>query len=280
MNRTLLTAAVFALAFSSLSCASSKPASDEGAAPTGGAGVTAETLKIDEQDQTINALKAVVSVRLKNDSAAAVNVTGASYEVVIGGKVVGTGRASVSASVPASGEATVGVAAPVTYAQGDEEIAALVQRKEPVEYAVRGTLDVGGAQVEFAKAGAVRAPRMPTLKLGSLDVTTAPSVGVAISAVVDLENPNTFPLVLQSATWKLTLAGKPAGQGVFDRTAPKAASHTSYPIEVVIPPEDVKARKELQGSAVSYALEAEIDLGAAKVKLESAAETKLLRAGD
>ncbi|HEY3451032.1 MAG TPA: LEA type 2 family protein [Myxococcales bacterium] len=278
MNRTLLTAAVAALAGSALACATSKPASDEGAAT--GSAVTAETLKLDEQDQAINGLKAVASVLLKNGGASALSVTGADYEVVMGGKVVASGKAAVSASVPASGETTVEVAAAFVYAQGDEEIAALVQRKEPIEYALRGTLDVGGGKVEFAKAAAIRAPRMPTLKLSSLDVTTAPSVGVAISAAVDLDNPNTFPLVLQSARWKLSIAGKVAGEGVFDRKAPKAASHTSYPIELVIAPEEVKARKELQGSTVPYALEAEIDLGAAKVKLEQAAETKLLRAGD
>lgn len=278
MNRTLLTATVAALAWLGLACATSKPAPEEGAgaAPA----VSAETLKVDEQDQTINGLKAVVTVRLKNEGAAPVSVTGASWEAVIAGKVVASGKAAVSASVPAGGEATVEVAAPFTYAQGDDEVAALVQRKEPVDYAVRGTLDVGGGKVEFAKAGAIRAPRMPSLKLGSLDASTSPSIGVAFSVMVDLDNPNTFPLVLQSARWKLAIAGKPAGEGVMDRKAPKAASHTSYPIEVVIPPEEVKARKELQGATVPYALEAEIDLGAAKVRLEQSGETRLLRAGD
>ncbi|MGC4123219.1 MAG: LEA type 2 family protein [Myxococcales bacterium] len=278
MNRTLLSA-VAALACFGLACTTAKPAPEEGAASTGAA-VSAETFKLEEQEQVINGLKAVASVRLKNETAEAVTVSGASWEVVIAGKVVASGRAALSASVPGGGETTVEVPAPFVYAQGDEAVAALVQRKEPIEYAVRGTLDAGGSKVEFAKAGAIRAPRMPSLKMASLDATTAPSVGVAFSIMVDLENPNTFPLVLQSARWKLTVAGKQAGEGVFDRTAPKAASHTSFPIEVLIPPEEVKERKELQGSTVPYALEAEIDLGAAKVKLEQAAETRLLRAGD
>jgi len=279
MTRSLLTVVLAAALASGLAaCAASKPAAEEGAAA--GAAVTAETLKVDETEQTINGLKAVVTVRLKNEGASPVSATGASFEVVIAGKVVTSGTAAVSASVPAAGEATIAIAAPFVYAKGDDEIASLVQRKEPVEYAVRGTIDVGGAKVEFAKAGAIRAPRMPSMKLGNLDATTSPSVGVAFSASIDLDNPNTFPLVLQSSHWKLTVAGKPAGEGVMDRRAPQAASHTTYPIEVVIPPNEVKDRKELQGGTVSYALEAELDLGAAKVRLEQSGETKLLRAGD
>jgi LEA14-like dessication related protein len=231
MNRTL-TAAVAALAWLGLACATSKPAPEEAAAA--GPAVTAETTKVDEKHQVINGLTAVATVLLKNEGASPLSVGGASYEVVIGGKVIASGKAAVSASVPAGGEATVEVPAPFVYAQGDEEIAALVQRKEPIEYAVRGTLDVGGSQVEFAKAGAIRAPRMPALKVGSLEATTSPSLGVAFSATVDLENPNTFRWCCTAPRWKLTVAGKVAGEGVFDRSPPKPASHTSFPIEVLI----------------------------------------------
>ena len=274
MNRSLLIAA--AVAGLGLACATSKPAPEAGSA----ASVSGQTLKLEEREQLIDGLKAVVTVQLKNEGAAAVTATGAHYEVLSGGKVIGSGTVALNQPVPAGGEAAIEIAVPVVYAKGDDEVAALVLRKEPIDYAVRGTVDVGGAKVEFAKAGAIRAPRMPSLKLANLDATTSPSLGVAFTAMIDLENPNTFPLILAGSHWKLTVAGKVVGEGVMDRRAPKAASHTSYPIEVAIDPNEVKQRKELQGATVPYALEAELDLGAAKVRLEQSGETKLLRAGD
>ncbi len=51
-------------------------------------------------------------------------------------------------------------------------------------------------------------------------------------------------------------------------------------LEVNLDLKEVKSRKELQGSSVPYSLEAELDLGAAKVRLEQSGEARLLRAGD
>ena len=121
---------------------------------------------------------------------------------------------------------------------------------------------------------------MPTLALMGFDVSSSPTNGIFVNASVDLENPNTFPLLLKDSHWKVTIGGKVAGEGVVEHKAPKAASHTSYPIEVTIDINDVKARKELQGAKVSYSIEAELDLGAAKVRVEESGEAKLLRAGD
>jgi LEA14-like dessication related protein len=258
-------------------CATSKPAA-EGEASAGG--VSAEVRKIEEREQTVSGLNAALTVALKNETAAPVRATHARFEVVSANKVVNSGEVDLSAEVPAGGEATVEVVAPFVYASNDEEVARLTTRKEPIDYAVRGTIDVGGAKVEFAKAAAIRAPRMPTLALTSLDAATSPTNGITFTASVDLENPNTFPLLLKGSHWKLTVGGKVAGEGVMEHKSPKAASHTSYPLEVNIELSEVKARKELQGSSVPYALEAELDLGAAKVHLEESGETKLLRAGD
>ncbi|MBI5542952.1 MAG: LEA type 2 family protein [Deltaproteobacteria bacterium] len=272
------TLGALALALASSCATPSKPAPES--MEEAGAPVSAETLRIEERDQTISSLRAVVTVRLKNEGTAAVSATRARFEVVTAGKVVHSGEVPLAQVVPAAGEATVEVCAPFVFAEGDEAIAALVERKEPVEYALRGIIEVGGAQVEFAKAAAIRAPRMPILKLSSLDAATSPSIGVAVTAMIDLENPNTFPLVLRGSSWKLTVAGKLAGEGVMERQAPKPASHTTSPIEVVIAPNEVKQRKELQGATVPYELQAELDLGAAKVRLEQSGETRLLRAGD
>jgi LEA14-like dessication related protein len=268
---------VVSLCACAAACATSKPAAE----PEGGpAGVSAEVKKIEEREQTVSQLNAALSITLKNEAATPARATRARFEVVSGGKVVNSGEQALAQEVPAGGEAVVEVVAPFVYAKDDEEVQALTRRKEPIEYVVRGTIDVGGGQVEFGKAAAIRAPRMPTLALTTLDVTTSPTNGITVSATVDLENPNTFPLLLQGSRWRLTIAGKQAGEGVMEHKAPKAASHTSYPIELNLDLNEVKSRKELQGATVPYALEAELDLGAAKVRLEESGETKLLRAGD
>jgi LEA14-like dessication related protein len=277
MNRVLIPA----LAALAAACATAQPASGPAPDSQPAAGsVTAETLKIEDREHSISGMQAVVTVKLKNAGTDPVSAKRAHYEIVTGGKVVNSGDAQLSATVPAGGEATVEIPAPFVWAKTDDEVASYVQRKEPIEYAVRGTVELSDGKVDFAKAAAVRAPRMPTLMLMGFDVASSPTRGITVTASVDLENPNTFPLTLQGSHWKLTLGGKLANEGVLEHKAPKAASHTSYPIEATIELDEVKARKELQGSKVSYSLEAEIDLGAAKVHLEESGDTRVLRAGD
>lgn len=266
-------------AVSLVACASSKPAPEkEVEAP--GAAVTAETLSLEERDQTLSGLVAVATIKLANPGAQPVQATRARYEVVQAGKVLEQGETPLSATVPAGGEATVEVAGRFVYAKSDAEVAALTQRKEPLDYALRGLIDVGGAEVEFARGASIRPPRLPRLTVSSVDATTSKSTGIVFAVSVDLENPNTFPLTMQATRWKLTVAGKPAGEGELERKAPKPASHTTYPLEVTLAPKEVKERKELQGASVPWSLEVELDLGAAKVRLEETGEAKLLRAGD
>jgi LEA14-like dessication related protein len=253
-------------------CAAPKPVEKAAA-------VSAETEKLVDRDQTLGGFQAVATVRVKNTGDLGATASAARYELVVDGKVTHKGELTVSAELPAGGEADLEVPVPYEYARTEEELLSLAQRKEPLSYAVRGVILTSGGEVEFAKAGAARTPRLPLLSLETIEAVNRKSEGLDVTAIVDLENPNPFPVPLKGLSWKLSLGGQPAAEGVLGKKdVVKAASHIKYEISVHLEAEKVKDRKELTaGGSVGYVLEGELDVGLTRVPLSSTGQARLLR---
>jgi molybdate transport system substrate-binding protein len=87
--------------------------------------------------------------------------------------------------------------------------------KEPLEYAVRGTIDVGGAKVVFARASAVRTPRLPTVRLAGVEAINSGIHGLTVNASLEVQNPNPFVLPVDGLKWKLTQLNEGAPADIF-----------------------------------------------------------------
>ena len=271
-----LRAAVTLLCLAFTSCASARPVEQVASKMSG------ETDRLEEREQSLGGFTGVAKVLLKNGGEAPVKATRASYEVVVGGKVLQKGELPLSGEVPAGGELTVEVPVPIVYAKDEAELAAVIEKKEPFDYALRGVIATGGGPVEFAKRSVVRAPRMPIVKLDEVEAMNSNSEGLSVNAFVDVENPNPFPLALKGLTWKLAVGGQPAADGVTGgKDVIKPASHIRYELTSTIDPAKVKERKDLiQNNAVSYGLEGQLELGITRVPVEGSGTSKLLRTAD
>ncbi|HCF58832.1 MAG TPA: hypothetical protein DFS52_12685 [Myxococcales bacterium] len=258
-------------------CASSQPVPEQ-TAPT----VVSPRTEIEERDQTLSKVEAVVKVLLKNEGQIAADASKAEYELVVDGAVVDKGEVAVSKSLPPGAEETVELTVPFVYAPDQERLAQLDGRKEPLKYAVRGVIDVGGgARVEFARASQVRSPRLPTLKISSFEVLKTESKGLVVNASVNIANPNPFNVEVSGLRYTVLLGGKQAGEGVLARGAKlPSASENLYDLSIPLEGGDLKAKElPVDADSVAYAIEGALEMNGLSVELEQSGSTRLLSAG-
>ncbi len=258
-----------------LSCATAKPN------PGGEAGVTAGEQRLDEREQRLSGLSALLTVPLTNSGVAPVRVSSARFEVVLDGKVVNRGELPLSTEIAAGAESSVEVPAELEYAQSAEELQALADRKAPLSYAVRGVLAVGSQEIEFARASEVRPPHLPTVSMDSVEVLFGSESGLTVSAGLMVENPNPFAVTLQGLRWKLLLGGKPLGEDTVGRgEVLKAASHVRFEVSVALDPGEVKERGLPSSGSVAYEVSGQLEAAPALVEMKQAGQAKILSAGE
>ncbi|MFN7133570.1 MAG: LEA type 2 family protein, partial [Myxococcales bacterium] len=203
-------------------CASAPPPAPEGPK------VTSET-KLQEVDQSLTGFVATASVKLVNEGEAPVQLKGAQYELVQAGQVLKKGRVPLEGEIGPGEELEVEVPAQWEYAESREQLVALTERKEPLAYALRGVVELTNGSVEFARAGAVRSPKMLTVKLDTIEAVNSPTRGLTVNALIDVGNPNPFAVPIKALNWKVALAGQPTAEGVLARNdVAKPASQTRY----------------------------------------------------
>lgn len=244
--------------------------------------VSSETIRVADSEQTLTGFVATATVRLVNEGENPVSLEGAQYELVQLGKVLKTGEVPLSGEIAPGEELVVEIPAQWEYAQTREELEALTSQKEAIRYALRGVVRFTGGEVEFAKAGAVRSPRLLELKLESIEVVNSPSRGMTVTAVVDVKNPNPFNVPLKGLDWKVALAGEPAGEGVIAKgDTAQAASDNRYELTFTLEPEAVKKRPELtKEGEVPYVLDTVLDLGLVQLEMSEEGQARLLRYTD
>lgn len=237
--------------------------------------VVAQTDKLEERNQSLTGLDAVVFVTLRNDNAEPVTVSSAHYQVMMNHDVKHEGEVPLSVTIPPRSSQTVEVAAPMTYAASSEEAG---KTERNIEYAVRGTLAVGGGTVEFARASIIRAPRLPTLTLNTLEAINGKASGLTVNASVEVQNPNPFPLQIKGLNWKMTVAGQDFGSGTVARKVTlKAASTTSYELSSNKDPGELKKLNLKLSGAVPYVVQGSLDVSGPPIALEAKGETRVLR---
>ena len=268
---------VLALATALLSACASTPPVPEQLPPN----VVAQQTEIQEQEQTLSRLEAVVRVLLRNEGPVAANASRAQYELVVDGQVLDTGEAALAQPIAPGAEQTVEFRVPFVYAPDQQRILELDGRRTPLKYAVRGVIDVGGAQVEFARASEVRSPRLPKLGLTSFEVLRTETKGLTVNASVSIANPNPFHVVVDGLRYKVQLGGMEAGEGTLARGAKlPLASENIYELSIALEESDLKAKGlSIDAAAVGYVLEGTLEMDGLAVELNDSGETRLLSGG-
>jgi hypothetical protein len=211
-------------------CASTPPP-----APVGPASLGAEEATVASQGLT--EVKLRYSGQLTSPGPAVLEK--ADYELVSDGQVVEKGSAPLAVPLSPNAPTPFSFQAEAAYVRTPEDLRALSQRSGTLLVALRGTLTVrAGGEVRtlpFAASRPVRVPRLPVVRLESLDGARYSEEQVDLLLRLGVENPNPFPLRLEGLTYTVAVGGRRLGEGTQARHDTVDAAATGvYPVEVAV----------------------------------------------
>ncbi|PTL81957.1 LEA type 2 family protein [Vitiosangium sp. GDMCC 1.1324] len=174
----------------------------------------------------------------------------AEYELVSDGQVVEKGSAPLGVALAGNTPTPFSFQAQAAYVRTPEDLRALSQRGGTLLVALRGTLTVRAGEsvrtLPFAASRAVRVPRLPVVRVESLEGARYSEEKVDLLLRLGVENPNPFPLRVEELSWAITVGGRKLGEGTQGRYDTVDAAATGvYPVEVAVTKEtwgqDVRA---------------------------------------
>jgi LEA14-like dessication related protein len=183
----------------------------------------------------------------------AATVERAKWEMVVDGEVKQSGEEPVGAQVAPGGTASFEVKVKTQYVSSPEELQAMNERGGSLLTALRGTLHVrsGGRthELEFGRAREVRTPRLPSVKMQSLDAARYSDDEANLIFYLGIVNPNPFFMSVNGLDYKITVAGKELGSGTrarADKVTPSATGvyeiqHSITPATLQMDAKEVRA---------------------------------------
>jgi len=212
-------------------CASTPPASG----PVGPASLEAQETTVASQALTEVTLR--YGGQLTSPGPAVLEK--ADYELVSDGQVVEKGSAPLGVALAPATPTPFSFQAQAAYVRSAEDLRALSERGGTLLVALRGTLTVRAGDavrtLPFAASKPVRVPRLPVVRLESLDGARYSADQVDLMLRLGVQNPNPFPLRLEGLTWALTVGGRKLGEGTQGKADTVDAAATGvYPVEVAV----------------------------------------------
>lgn len=194
MNRALPVAALALL----VSCA--------GAQKTGPTVHKVRPHKVEIQDQDFTTFTPMAVLPLAND--APLKLVDATYEILVAGNKVASGKVALD-TVLEPGERLELVAEPVPYADGDR-MAEVLEMEGSLPILMKGEVRSAAGEIyEFSKAGNVRTPRIPSIKVWHIEVSTYPDEDrLSVLFFVRVVNKNPFDIQLDELIYDLAVGGK------------------------------------------------------------------------
>ncbi len=205
-----------------------------------------------ELDQDVTTFRLLFSGTVASENEA--TIERAKWEHVIDGEVIKSGEESLNVSVPEGGQAPFQVRAETRYVENAEQLQEFAKKEGSLLTALRGTLFVksGGKTYElpFGRSREVRPPRMPSVKMHSLDAARYSDEEANIIFYLGIVNPNPFLLGVGGLDYKVTVAGREIASGTRAKAEKVSPSSTGvyelqYPIRSDTMKMDVKEMKAL-----------------------------------
>jgi hypothetical protein len=146
----------------------------------------------------------------------------AKWEMVVDGKVVKSGEQPLGVQIAENGTGAFEVRASSKYVTTPEELTAMSARGGSLLAALRGTLFVQRDgkihQLQFARGGDVRTPRLPTVTLHRIDGALYKNRDeVDVHIQLGVVNPNPFPLAVSALDFTAQVANKEVASGTLTR---------------------------------------------------------------
>lgn len=184
--------------------------------------------------QTLSSFTVRLSASVSNPGSTPLSVSRADYKLTVGGKVLRTGHVPLEVTVApgATGELSFPVA--VEYALKLAELKKLASSPTIdllLEGTVDGTLGTEAIKAPFSRAGVLRSPRLPVVRLGTPDAARQSLSEIAATFRIEVENDNPFGVRLDGLDYVLTVQGADVASGtVGDRTTVPASSTQTWEV--------------------------------------------------
>jgi len=202
-----------------------------------------------------------VTLAVDNPNPLGLNLSRVQYDFSLEGQRLVGGQTDRASSIPAAGVGRVVFPLSVSY----QDLVAVYDRvkgQDEVNYTIQGELGLatplGTLPLPFQSSGRMPVVRLPRLAEVSLKVDSLGLRETRLRLILELENPNAFPLELARLRYRLALAGSDlaAGETSASQTLPsKAAGRIEIPLAVS--PFDLggSVYNLLRGSSADYRME-------------------------
>lgn len=178
--------------------------------------VTASRIQVTEQ--TMSSFALAFHATVSNPHTGPLDLDGLKYTLKAGGKVLRTGTAKLDVEAPPDGEGSIDVPIAVEYALTEKEIEGLAG-SDTIDLLLSGTLEghYGSSKVELPiqRAGALRAPRLPTVSFGTPDAARQSLEAISATFPIQIHNDNPFPVKIGSLDYQLTVEGNDMDSGML-----------------------------------------------------------------
>jgi LEA14-like dessication related protein len=201
----------------------------------------------------------------KIESAEAVTLESAAWELVVDEKVVKSGTQAMNVSVPAGTPTEFALDQTMPYVASAEELKAMDTRGGSLLCALRGKLTVKGASktttIDFARSREVRVPRLPHVKFQELEAGRYSEDETGVTFHIGVVNPNPFDVKLTSMTYKVMIADKPVTEseiGKGDKVSPSSTGVFDIEAKANVETHGDAIKKLIKGRLLPYVITGEL----------------------
>jgi LEA14-like dessication related protein len=233
--------------------------------------VTVDSKKTEVTKQGLTEFTLKEDLTVQSTDASPVTVAGAHWELVFDGNVVALGDHKFNVQVPPNGSVDLEVDGSGIYAKDVQAVEAMSAHRGGFPVALRGNLDVVGAngasaKVEFAKSNFLREPRVPKVLVQDISGSHYDDGHINVRLSFAIDNPNPFSVSVAALTYKIAVNGYVLGEQTQGKGV-EVAGGTRKVFEETeeLTPEKMKELPELyKKNAMTYSMTGVLDLGLAK----------------
>jgi len=204
----------------------------------------------------------------------------AQWQVLYDGEEISHGTEALNLSFDENGNAPLTLVLPVPYATNAKALAALDGKKK-VKLTIEGSVHfkhglLYDAHTAFKLVADVVPPRLPRVALPKVEGARFSSGVSQVGLLLEVKNPNPFPIVLSEAPYSVGLAGQLGSDGVALAGQPVPANGSiTYPVRAYLDPPSADPDDWPRRTKVDYRLTGAVRGDLFDVRFEFHGTTKL-----
>jgi LEA14-like dessication related protein len=216
-----------------------------------------------------------------NPNPVGLDLTRASYALEVEGHKVASGSPRNGLKIPAGAATEVTFPAKVQWIEIAPALEALFAMDQ-VHYKASGELGIGPATLPLQHEGTFAAPKIPTLDVGSPQITSVSLTGARLTIPLKIGNLNGFPLPLGGILGTVDLAGARVGRIALPEGAPvpsRGQATVNIPLDVSFLQSGAAVAEAIRSGVAEVKIDAILNAAGASIPFRVARTVALQRAG-